>query len=77
MSNDAARLWVISAPSGAGKTLTVQALAGLMRPACGSIRVSGRTYFDAVSSTSRRSASSPSAASAATSSSRRALANTR
>ena len=33
-------------PSGAGKTLTLQAVAGLLRPAHGHIRLDGRTLFD-------------------------------
>ncbi|MEO5795258.1 MAG: ATP-binding cassette domain-containing protein [Rhodoferax sp.] len=34
-------------PSGAGKTLTLQAIAGLLRPTRGRIRLDGRTLFDA------------------------------
>ena len=34
-------------PSGAGKTMTLQAVAGLLRPAAGHVRVGGRTLFDA------------------------------
>ncbi|WP_295956210.1 ATP-binding cassette domain-containing protein [Rhodoferax sp.] len=34
-------------PSGAGKTLTLQAIAGLLRPTQGHIRLDGRTLFDA------------------------------
>lgn len=34
-------------PSGAGKTLTLQAVAGLLRPTRGHIRLDGRTLFDA------------------------------
>nr|WP_315205043.1 ATP-binding cassette domain-containing protein [uncultured Albidiferax sp.] len=34
-------------PSGAGKTLTLQAMAGLLRPTRGHIRLDGRTLFDA------------------------------
>ncbi|SDN95658.1 molybdate transport system ATP-binding protein [Rhodoferax sp. OV413] len=33
-------------PSGAGKTLTLQAIAGLLRPSRGHIRIDGRTLFD-------------------------------
>jgi len=33
-------------PSGAGKTLTLRAMAGLIRPDAGHIRVAGRTLFD-------------------------------
>jgi len=32
--------------SGAGKSLTLQAMAGLIRPAAGHVRVAGRTLFD-------------------------------
>lgn len=34
-------------PSGAGKTLTLQAIAGLLKPHQGHIRLDGRTLFDA------------------------------
>jgi molybdate transport system ATP-binding protein len=34
-------------PSGGGKSLTLQAIAGLMKPAHGHVRVGGRTLFDA------------------------------
>lgn len=34
-------------PSGSGKSLTLQAIAGLLRPDQGHIRVAGRTLFDA------------------------------
>ncbi len=34
-------------PSGAGKTLTLQAIAGLLRPTRGHIRLDGQTLFDA------------------------------
>jgi len=34
-------------PSGAGKTLTIKAIAGLLRPQAGYVRVAGRTLFDA------------------------------
>jgi molybdate transport system ATP-binding protein len=33
-------------PSGAGKTLTLQAVAGLLKPDAGHIRIDGRTLFD-------------------------------
>ena len=33
-------------PSGAGKTLSLQAIAGLLRPTRGHIRIDGRTLFD-------------------------------
>lgn len=36
-------------PSGSGKSLTLMALAGLLRPHSGRIKVCGRTFFDAVS----------------------------
>jgi molybdate transport system ATP-binding protein len=38
---------VLFGPSGSGKSLTIQALAGLVRPATGRIEVRGRTLFDA------------------------------
>ena len=34
-------------PSGSGKSLTLQAMAGLLRPSAGHVRVAGRTLFDA------------------------------
>jgi molybdate transport system ATP-binding protein len=34
-------------PSGAGKTLTLQAIAGLQRPSAGHVRIGGRTLYDA------------------------------
>lgn len=34
-------------PSGAGKTLTLQAIAGLLTPSSGHVRLDGRTLFDA------------------------------
>jgi molybdate transport system ATP-binding protein len=37
---------VLYGPSGAGKTLTLQCLAGLLRPAAGRIVVDGRVFFD-------------------------------
>ena len=37
-------------PSGAGKTLTLQAIAGLLRPTQGHIRLDGRTLFDSAQS---------------------------
>lgn len=37
---------VLFGPSGAGKTLTLQALAGLVRPASGHLRADGETLFD-------------------------------
>jgi molybdate transport system ATP-binding protein len=39
---------VLFGPSGAGKTLTLQCLAGLIRPTNGRIVVDGRVFFDAV-----------------------------
>jgi molybdate transport system ATP-binding protein len=36
-------------PSGSGKSLTLQAMAGLLRPVAGHVRVGGRTLFDAAS----------------------------
>jgi molybdate transport system ATP-binding protein len=38
---------VLFGPSGSGKSLTLQAIAGLMTPDAGYIRVNGRTLFDA------------------------------
>ncbi|APR87359.1 Ferric iron ABC transporter, ATP-binding protein [Minicystis rosea] len=38
---------VLFGPSGVGKTLTLQALAGLLHPVAGHIRVAGETLFDA------------------------------
>jgi molybdate transport system ATP-binding protein len=38
---------VLFGPSGSGKTLTLQCLAGLMRPEAGRIAVDGRVLFDA------------------------------
>jgi molybdate transport system ATP-binding protein len=40
---------VIFGPSGSGKSLTLKAIAGLMRPDSGHIRLNGRTLFDHVS----------------------------
>ena len=37
---------VLFGPSGSGKSLTLRALAGLLRPEHGFIRVAGRTFFD-------------------------------
>ncbi|MFP3983594.1 MAG: sulfate/molybdate ABC transporter ATP-binding protein [Desulfurivibrionaceae bacterium] len=37
---------VFLGPSGAGKTLTLKAAAGLLKPDCGIIRIKGRTLFD-------------------------------
>ena len=34
-------------PSGAGKTLTLQAIAGLLHPSAGHVRLDGRTLYDA------------------------------
>ncbi|KQP35612.1 ABC transporter ATP-binding protein [Pseudorhodoferax sp. Leaf274] len=38
-------------PSGSGKSLTLQAMAGLLRPAAGHVRVAGRTLFDSAAGT--------------------------
>jgi len=38
-------------PSGSGKSLTLLALAGLLKPRCGRIEVRGRTFFDSASGT--------------------------
>ena len=45
-ASDADRL-VLFGPSGAGKTLTLKAIAGLLRPDAGRIRIPGATLFDA------------------------------
>ena len=42
----ATRSWRSSVPSGAGKTLTLQCLAGLVRPDRGRIVVGGEVFFD-------------------------------
>jgi len=42
-----ARFAALYGPSGAGKTLTLQAIAGLLRPRVGHICVGGQTLFDA------------------------------
>lgn len=41
------RRLVLFGPSGSGKSLTLQAVAGLLRPESGRIEVGGRTLFDA------------------------------
>lgn len=41
-----ARRIVLFGPSGSGKTLTLRAIAGLLHPGQGVIRVFGQTYFD-------------------------------
>lgn len=41
-----ARRLVLFGPSGAGKTITLKALAGLVRPDAGAIRIDGDTLFD-------------------------------
>jgi len=43
----AAPVVALYGPSGSGKSLTLQAMAGLLRPAAGHVRVGGRTLFDA------------------------------
>lgn len=45
LHSDARRL-VLFGPSGAGKTLTLKAMAGLVRPDAGSVRIDGDTLFD-------------------------------
>lgn len=42
---------VLFGPSGSGKTLTLQSVAGLMRPEAGRIAVKGRVLFDATTGT--------------------------
>ena len=42
----AAPVVALVGPSGSGKTLTLQCLAGLVRPETGRIVVGGRTLFD-------------------------------
>jgi len=46
LQSDARRI-ALFGPSGAGKTLTIKAIAGLLRPQAGHVRVGGRTLFDA------------------------------
>jgi len=45
---------VLFGPSGAGKTLTLQCLAGLIRPERGRIVVDGRVFFDSATGTDLR-----------------------
>ncbi len=45
VSSSASRL-VLFGPSGSGKTLTLQIIAGLMRPDSGLVRLDGKTLFD-------------------------------
>ena len=40
-------LLIVTGLSGAGKSLTIQALAGLIRPKLGFLRVAGEAMFDA------------------------------
>ncbi|MDR9834405.1 ATP-binding cassette domain-containing protein [Herbaspirillum huttiense] len=44
-TSDSQRI-VLYGPSGSGKSLTLKAIAGLMRPDSGHIRIQGRTLFD-------------------------------
>jgi molybdate transport system ATP-binding protein len=46
LSTDSQRI-VIIGPSGSGKSLTLKAIAGLLRPDAGHIRLDGRVLFDA------------------------------
>lgn len=48
LRSDAPRI-VLMGPSGAGKTRLLQAIAGLLRPDEGHIRIGGRTFFDSKS----------------------------
>lgn len=48
LQSDAERI-VIVGPSGSGKSLTLKAIAGLLRPDAGHIRLNGQTLFDAAS----------------------------
>lgn len=45
LASDSQRI-VLYGPSGSGKSLTLKAIAGLMRPDSGHIRIQGRTLFD-------------------------------
>ena len=45
-------LMVLFGPSGSGKTLTLQCIAGLVKPDSGFMRLNGKTYFDSETSTS-------------------------
>ncbi len=42
-----AQVVALYGPSGSGKSLTLQAIAGLLRPAAGHVRIGGHTLFDA------------------------------
>lgn len=53
LRSDAQRL-VILGPSGSGKSLTLKAMAGLMTPDSGHIRLGGHTLFDAQAGLNRR-----------------------
>ncbi|MGV8923855.1 MAG: ABC transporter ATP-binding protein [Thermomonas sp.] len=46
VQSDSGRI-VLMGPSGSGKSLTLKAIAGLMRPDAGHVRVAGSTLFDA------------------------------
>jgi molybdate transport system ATP-binding protein len=48
LKTDSQRI-VILGPSGSGKSLTLKAIAGLLRPDAGHIRIDGRVLFDAAS----------------------------
>ena len=48
MQSDSSRI-VLMGPSGSGKSLTLKAIAGLLRPDTGHVRVAGETLFDAAS----------------------------
>ena len=50
VQSDSARI-VLMGPSGSGKSLTLKAIAGLLRPDAGYVRVAGNTLFDAAANT--------------------------
>ena len=50
LQSDSDRI-VLMGPSGSGKSLTLKAIAGLLRPDAGYVRVAGNTLFDAAANT--------------------------